>query len=171
MELRRHRPEHYPLYARWYGDREVWHLTSWTPQPMSPETVERFFEDRETSPMTDSFAIHLPDEPTPFGTISLMNINRANGSCELSIILGQPEFRSNGYGTDAMQTILRYGFEELELHRIGLTVFEFNEPAINTYLNLGFNDEGRMRQAVQREGVWYDAIMMSLLYSEWASMW
>jgi RimJ/RimL family protein N-acetyltransferase len=167
VELRRHSRANYPLYARWYGDREIWHLTSWAPEPMAPEAVEKFFTERESSSLTDSFAIHLRGEPVPFGTISLTNINRANGSADISIILGEEEYRNSGYGTDAMRTILRYGFEELKLHRIGLTVFEFNRPAIYTYGKLGFRSEGRMRQAVRREGVWYDAILMSLLYSEW----
>ena len=44
VELRRHDPSNYPLYARWYGDEEIWRLTSWAPEPLQRETVERLFE-------------------------------------------------------------------------------------------------------------------------------
>ncbi|WP_165874246.1 GNAT family N-acetyltransferase [Rubrobacter taiwanensis] len=167
VELRRHSREHYPLYARWYGDREIWHLTSWTPEPMSPVAVERIFEERENSSLSDSFAIHLPGEPEPFGIVSFINLNRANASADLSILIGEPEYRGSGYGTDAIRTLLCYGFEELQLNRVGLTVFDFNHVAIRTYEKLGFRSEGRMRQAVRRNGAWHDAILMSLLRSEW----
>ncbi|MGI8909078.1 MAG: GNAT family N-acetyltransferase, partial [Rubrobacteraceae bacterium] len=60
-----------------------------------------------------------------------------------------------------------YGFERLGLHRIGLSVFEFNAMAISAYERLGFREEGRMRQAIKRDHAFHDAILMSILRSEW----
>jgi RimJ/RimL family protein N-acetyltransferase len=67
VELRRHDPSHYPLYARWYGDEEIWRLTSWAPEPLQREAVERLFEDRKSSPANDSFAIHRMGEEEQIG--------------------------------------------------------------------------------------------------------
>ena len=167
IELRRHARENYRLYGEWYGDPEVWRLTSWAASPLSPSAVERLFEDRELSTTEDSFAIHLKGEEEPIGVISLMNISAANDSAELSVIVGHPEDRHHGYGAEAIAIILRYGFEELGLHRVGLSVFEFNEIAISAYEKLGFREEGRLRQALKRDEVFYDAILMSVLESEW----
>ncbi len=167
IELRRHGPANYGLYARWYGDSEIWHLTSWAPSPLSRSAVEKLFEERELSPTDDSFAIHLKGEERPIGVISLMNISEANDSAELSVIVGHPEDRHQGYGAEAIDAIVRYGFEELGLHRVGLSVFEFNEGAISTYEKLGFREEGRLRQALKRDGTFHDAILMSVLGSEW----
>jgi RimJ/RimL family protein N-acetyltransferase len=83
------------------------------------------------------------------------------------VIVGHPEDRHHGYGAEAIAIILRYGFEELGLHRVGLSVFEFNEIAISAYEKLGFREEGRLRQALKRGEVFYDAILMSVLESEW----
>ena len=167
IELRRHARENYRLYGEWYGDPEIWRLTSWSVSPLSPSAVERLFEDREHSPTDDSFAIHLKGEEEPIGVISLMNISEANGSAELSVIVGHPEDRHQGYGAEAIASILRYGFEDLGLNRVGLSVFEFNEDAISTYEKLGFRKEGRLRKAVKRDDAFYDAILMGISRSEW----
>jgi RimJ/RimL family protein N-acetyltransferase len=162
VELRRHDPADYPLYARWYGDEEIWRLTSWAPQPLRQSEAERLFEDREKSSTDDSFAIYREDGEEPIGVISLTNISEANASAELSIIVGEERDRNEGLGTEAIRVILRYAFEELGLESVGLSVFEFNEPAVQAYEKLGFEREGRMQQAVWRDGTSHDAILMRI---------
>jgi RimJ/RimL family protein N-acetyltransferase len=167
VELRRHDRANYPLYARWYGDEEIWRLTSWAAEPMQQAQAERLFEDREASAVDDSFAIHREGEEKPLGVISLTNISEANGSAELSVIIGDEKDRDKGFGTEAIRVILRYAFEDLGLQRVDLSVFEFNELAIRAYEKLGFQREGRVRQAVRRDGKFHDAILMRILASEW----
>jgi RimJ/RimL family protein N-acetyltransferase len=167
VELRRHDRANYPLYARWYGDEEIWRLTSWAAEPMQQAQAERLFEDREASAVDDSFAIHREGEEEPLGVISLTNISEANGSAELSVIIGDEKDRDKGFGTEAIRVILRYAFEDLGLQRVDLSVFEFNELAIRAYEKLGFQREGRVRQAVRRDGKFHDAILMRILASEW----
>ena len=167
VELRRHDRRNYPLYGEWYGDWEIWNLTSWRSSPIGPVAVERLFEEREMSSLDDSFAIHLRGEKKPLGVISLINISEPNSSADLSIIVGSEEDRQRGYGTEAIRILLDYAFDELGLCRVGLSVFQFNEQAIATYRKLGFNEEGRMRRAIRRGDTAYDAILMSILASEW----
>lgn len=170
VELRRHNRANYPLYARWYGDEEVWRLTSWMAGPMQKAAVERLFEDRESSAMDDSFAVHQEGKEEPVGVISLTNISGANASADLSVILGSAEARDRGIGTEAIRILLRYAFGDSGLNRVGLSVFEFNEPAIHTYENLGFKSEGRLRQAIRRDDSFHDAILMSILAQEWQQL-
>jgi len=167
VELRRHARENYGLYAEWYGDPEIWHLTSWAPSPLNRPAVEKLFEDRELSPADDSFAIHVKDEDEPVGVISLMNISDANESAELSVIVGHPDDRHQGYGTEAIELLLGYAFEELGLNRVGLSAFDFNDEAIAAYDKLGFAVEGRYRQAIKRNSRFHDAILMSIMRGEW----
>jgi RimJ/RimL family protein N-acetyltransferase len=167
VELLRHARANYKLYATWYGDPEIWHLTSWTPSPLSRSAVERLFEDRELSPTDDSFAIHVRGDDEPIGVISLMNISEANESAELSVIVGHRDDRHKGYGTESIHLLLRYAFESLGLYRVGLSAFDFNGEAISAYEKLGFVVEGRFRQAIKRSSNFHDAILMSILRSEW----
>ena len=168
VDLRRHRRENYPLYARWYGDEEVWRLTSWATGPMRQAAVERLFRDRELSSIDDSFAIHREGRPEPVGVIGLMNVSEANASADLSIIVGSAGDRDQGVGTEAMRLLLGYAFEELGLNRVGLSVFDFNEPAISAYEKVGFSHEGRLRKAIRRDDSFHDAILMSVLAEEWS---
>ena len=164
--MRRHVRANYGLYADWYGDPEIWYLTSWAAAPLNRTAVERLFEERELSNLDDSFAIHVKGEETPIGVISLMNISEANSSAELSVIVGNPEDRHQGYGAEAIRLLLDYAFEELGLNRVSLSVFDFNEGAYATYKKLGFRDEGRLRGAVKRDGTFHDAILMGALAPE-----
>jgi RimJ/RimL family protein N-acetyltransferase len=167
VELRRHDRANYHLYARWYGDAEIWHLTSWMSRPMQRAAVERLFEEREKSSTDDSFAIHRKGENKPVGVIGLSNISKANASADLSVIVGEAEARDQGLGTEAIRLILSYAFEDLGLNSVALSVFDFNEAAIHTYENLGFEREGRMREAIRREDRFHDAILMRILASDW----
>ena len=167
IQLRPHDPKNYGLYAEWYGDPEVWHLTSWARAPLGRSAVKRLFEEREMSTTDDSFAIHPNGESEPVGVVSLMNVSEANLSAELSVIVGRPDDRSHGYGAEAVAMIVRYAFEDLGLNRVGLSVFEFNEEAIAAYEKLGFVVEGRIRKAIKRRSGFHDAILMSILRAEW----
>jgi RimJ/RimL family protein N-acetyltransferase len=166
VELRRHDPRNYTLYGSWYADPEVWRLTNWA-APMSRREVVRLFEERSKSRTEDSYAIHPRGQETPIGVISLMNISEANSSADLSIIVGPREERDRGYGTEAISLLLDHAFGELGLHRVGLSVFEFNEPAISAYEKLGFRHEGRLRDALNRDGTFHGAFLMSMLAPEW----
>jgi len=169
VELLRHIRSNYSLYGEWYSDPEIWRLTSWAAAPMSVKAVQKLFEDREMSRTDDSFAVHRKGQREPIGVISLMNISEAHASAELSIILGRPEDRDKGYGAEAIEAVLGYSFEKLGLHRIGLSVFEYNAPAISAYEKLGFREEGSLRQAIKRDHAFHDAILMSILRPEWQS--
>lgn len=167
VELRPHSRSNYPLYSKWYGDNEIWNLTSWAASPLSPAVVEQMFRERETSVTDESFAVHRLGEREPIGVISLTNINKGNASADLSVILGSPEVRQQGYGFEAIGLLLHHAFENMGLYRVGLSVFEFNKLAISAYEKLGFREEGRLRQAIKRYDGRYDAILMSILKPEW----
>jgi len=134
---------------------------------MQRAAVERLFEEREKSSADDSFAIHRREEDRPIGMISLSSIGRGDASADLSVILGEAEARDQGLGTEAIRLILSYAFEDLGLNSVALSVFDFNETAIRTYENLGFEREGRMREAIRRDDGFHDAILMRILASAW----
>jgi RimJ/RimL family protein N-acetyltransferase len=97
----------------------------------------------------------------------LSNISEANASANLSVIVGEAEARDLGLGTEAIRLILSYAFEELGLNSVALSVFDFNEAAIHTYENLGFEQEGRMREAIRRDDGFHDAILMRIFAADW----
>ena len=83
------------------------------------------------------------------------------------ITIGEKDVWGRGYGTEATRLMLDHAFGTLGLHRIALTVFEFNERAIRAYRSCGFVVEGRARESIWRDGRWWDELAMSVLASEW----
>jgi UDP-4-amino-4,6-dideoxy-N-acetyl-beta-L-altrosamine N-acetyltransferase len=74
--------------------------------------------------------------------------------------------RGKGYGTQIMQMVMEYCFNYLNMHRLWLLVLENNVRAQTVYKKVGFKTEGRYRQAVYRNGQYYDYVLMSLLKGE-----
>ena len=63
--------------------------------------------------------------------------------------------------------MLWLAFERIGLHRVGLSVFSFNERAIRSYEKAGFRIEGRLREAIARDGRYWDEIQMGVLRDDW----
>jgi RimJ/RimL family protein N-acetyltransferase len=165
--LRRHGPRNVSAFTRWYSDPEVARLTRYQDGPMRADEVERFFEARVAGSGSLALAIHLRDSDRLIGTCAFSQLDGDNGSALFHITIGERDCWGHGYGTEATRLMLDHAFETLGLHRIGLAVFEFNERAIRSYRKCGFVVEGRARQAIWRDGRFWDEIQMSILEDEW----
>jgi RimJ/RimL family protein N-acetyltransferase len=84
--------------------------------------------------------------------------------------IGERDYWGKGYGTDALRVLLRYAFDELNLHRVSLSVLEGNERAMRSYQKCGFRYEGRQRQVWAYDGRRWDEIYMGLLRDEWHAL-
>lgn len=93
-----------------------------------------------------------------------VDVNNRNVRVGADIV---PEKRGRGIGTRAYGAILKFCFDHWNMHRIWLCVLEDNEIAKKLYKNVGFSEEGRLRQAVFRDGCWKDYIVMSILDEEY----
>jgi RimJ/RimL family protein N-acetyltransferase len=113
------------------------------------------------------FALRTVEDNHLIGFVSLFEFDWSNGDCLVGIGLGDREYWGRGYGSEAMNLILRYAFDELNLYRVSLVVFEYNLRAIRAYEKVGFKVEGRTRQRLLREGRRWDLVYMSLLRDEW----
>ena len=137
---------------------------------MRRDEIDRFFAARALGPASLSMAIHVVESNRLIGTCALSQLDPDNGSALFHITIGEKDTWGRGYGTEATRLMLDHAFTELGLHRVALTVFAFNERAVRSYRSVGFVVEGRAREAIWREGRWWDEISMSLLDSEWATL-
>jgi len=167
--LRRHVPGNIRAFQRWYSDPEVVRLTRYQDGPMRPEEIERFFAARALGADSLAMAIHLRAGDRLIGTCALSQLDSDNGSALFHITIGEKDAWGRGYGTEATRLMLDHAFAGLGLHRIGLSVFSFNERAIRSYRSCGFVVEGRAREAIWRDGRWWDEIAMSVLDSDWTA--
>jgi RimJ/RimL family protein N-acetyltransferase len=159
--------------VRWRQDSEFFRLLdSEAPVLWSEKKIKDWIEkdlDKQV-PGNIFFNIHRNEDDALIGFIGFFNLQWNHGDTLVAIALGEREYWGKGYGTDAMRVILRYGFEELNLHRVGLIVFEYNPRARRSYEKAGFEYEGRIRGAMLREGRRWDWHMMGLLKEKWLRM-
>jgi len=168
--LRRHVPDNIRAFQRWYSDPDVVRLTRYQDGPMRREEIERFFAARALGLESLAMAIHVRDTDRLVGTCALSQLDSDNGSALYHITIGEKDAWGLGYGTEATRLMMGHAFDGLGLHRIALSVFAFNERAIRSYQSVGFVIEGRAREAIWREGRWWDEISMSLLDSDWIAI-
>ena len=135
-------------YVLWLNDREVTrHLRMRYQVPRLAE--EAWIRDGSSKQMGygvgGNFAIETKDG-AHIGSVGFHYVNPENRKATLGIVIGDKEYWSRGYGTDAMLTLLRFGFEEMNLRRIDLSVDADNARAIACYRKCGFVEEGRLRE-------------------------
>ncbi len=135
--------------------------------PQTAEDEMEWFEHMRKDKARYVFAVRLRTDGAAIGTCSLFDINWRIRKCVFGIAIGYPKHHGKGYGTEALRLILRYAFLELGLNRVQLHVYEFNTRAIRSYEKAGFRQEGVLRQAVYREGRYWDEIVMAILRTEW----
>ena len=126
---------------------------------------EKNYLEKNSSPEA-SFVIVTIEENKMIGTVSLESINHINRCATLGIFIGNKDFRSKGYGTEAIQLILEYGFKYLNLKNIKLDLMEFNEGALKCYKKCNFKEYGRRRKCKFINGKFYDSISMDILAEE-----
>ena len=134
----------------------------------APKSIETLREhELSNGSGTIEFRLRTIQDDKFIGFVALHSIEWNNQACLLAIGIGNPDYLGKGYGTEALNLILRYAFYELNLNRVGLDVISYNLPAIKAYEKAGFLVEGRMRSAVLRDGKQYDRIIMGILREEW----
>ena len=156
-------------FAQWNRDSEYMRLLDTDPPRLHSSKAIKEWLEKEFEKDSDMywFAIRTLEDDRLLGDVTLSVINWGSREAFAGIAIGAREFWGKGYGTDAMQLLLRYGFIELNLWRISLNVFEFNQRALRSYEKAGFRLEGRQRQAIQREGRRWDILYMGILREEW----
>jgi len=153
-----------PNYVRWFNDEQVLRYFGLY-RPMTLLHEERWYEAMVDNAAMCTFAVEY--EGRHVGGAGLDHIDGKNACAEAGLVIGEPDLWDQGLGGDVLRTLLRYGFEQLNLNRIYLRVFADNERAVHLYEKIGFQHEGRWREAEFRHGRYHDMLWMSVLHHEW----
>jgi RimJ/RimL family protein N-acetyltransferase len=168
VNLRSSEPSDAERAFGWFNDGEVLQYLN-VRYPISRTGEQALIEARAsslTSFVDPHFAIETKDG-THIGFIDFHQPSAENRCATLGITIGDKAYWSKGYGADAVRTLLRFGFEEMNLHRIDLTVDARNARAQACYRNCGFVEEARLRQHRYANGAYHDTLWMSVLRHEW----
>jgi UDP-4-amino-4,6-dideoxy-N-acetyl-beta-L-altrosamine N-acetyltransferase len=135
-----------------------------SPLPLSQMEQEHWYEGYVSGGRQTVFIVEN-DKDLPIGYTLIKDLDHKNQCAEIGLYLS-PEFQEQGYGKDAFRTLMKFCFYQLNLHRLMLEVFAFNERAVQLYEKLGFKQEGILRDAYFCDNQFHDIIMMSILKDE-----
>ncbi|MFG6149263.1 GNAT family N-acetyltransferase [Halobacillus sp. B23F22_1] len=150
----------------WRNNEEVMRYTNPSLDKYTYSETREFVEKITQSPTSKSYMIELIQSRKPLGITSLINIDYKNRNAECIIDIGEHEYWGNGYGTEALQLLIQYSFVELNLHKVYLRVFSFNERAISLYEKMGFRIEGEQIDQLFRDGEWHNVVLMAIFQKE-----
>lgn len=149
-----------PLYLRYYhwSDRSPGHVRAF---------VNMFLEFQREKPRTKfQLAVVLKENQQLIGNCGIrindIDLREANIGYELN-----SQFWGKGYATEAARAILRFGFEELQMHRIYATTLSANIGSAKVMAKLGMRLEAHELEKEFIKGRWYDSLTYAILDREW----
>ncbi|PKK39909.1 hypothetical protein ABB02_00698 [Clostridiaceae bacterium JG1575] len=168
IQLRALDPLDLPRILSYVNDYETYSpFTESPPLPKSAAFQARWLEGA-LRPNLLTFAIALNETGTLLGTCQLRDIQPQRANAFLSIIFLK-EAQGKGYGKEALTLLLDLAFQELNLHKVSLQVYETNTAAQALYEKMGFQKDGTFKKHVYRKGRYEAQHLFSLLDREYAS--
>ncbi len=155
-------------YHRWISDFGTGRTLGFPPRPMTIEQETAWYDGRAVEGEA-SFTIYERPALRPIGNTGLHGVDHRNRSAVFGIMIGEPDCRGKGYGTEATRLMLDYAFTALGLHNVLLTCYEFNFAGRRAYAKAGFKEIGRRRQCRWLNGRLWDEIFMDCLATEFDS--
>lgn len=162
--LRAIEPDDLDSCWRWVNDEEVTKnmlLRTW---PISRLAEREWLERaaRGANQRERELAICLRESGRHIGNIGLHDISWRNGTADLGILIGERDCWNQGYGREAVGTLLRHAFRELGLRKVTLSVFASNHCAVRCYQRCGFELEGTLRGQHLIDGRYVDELRMAV---------
>ena len=155
----------------WVYDPEISRNFRFTAHIKDDNDLKRFIKSQIKRSNKDNFInLALFDRSdkneTYIGSVGLKKIDLENKNAELTIVIGNKDYRGRGYGQEALYVICRYGFKNFKLRKIYLHVISHNISAIKAYEKFGFHHEGIKRDHIFQNNKFYDEIIMGIIVNE-----
>ena len=150
---------------RWMNDPEVWRYMDYERHFTLSDVREDIAASRRDG---QPFTILVGDRP--IGRIGLNRFARRDRRCSLYMYIGEPDCWGQGYGADAVYTLLSYAFDRFDVWIVELWTLADNDRAIRVYEKCGFVQEGRLRARSWKEGRWVDHVLMSVTREDFAKV-
>ena len=168
-------PNDFKSLVNWISDEDL--LVNWAGSqfrfPLTEEKLESYLKDANDFEQSSTLIYKAVDAETNevVGHASLTAINRSNRSARITrVLVGNSSERGKGIGEQIIKALMRIGFETMNLHRMSLGVYTFNEAGIRCYKKCGFNTDGVLRDIKKHGDTYWSMVEMSILEDEWREM-
>lgn len=159
--LRAIEPSDNELLVSIINDPEIEYMLGGWSFPVSLKNQEEWTNALKYNQNTLRCIIQLEKENIAIGVIMLTDIDYKNGNAEIHIKLVNNEIRGKGYGSDAVNTLVKYAFDELRLKLIFSRVNEYNELSKRMFIKCGFEIEGILKKRLFKCGKYFDVVSLS----------
>ena len=147
---------------RWMNDPNIVRTLK-TRYPIAFSNEAEWLDRAMHSSVTERhFAIERKDDRTHIGNASIHDIEWVSRTAAFGLFIGEPSAWNRGFGSDAIRTLARFAFEEMNLRKLRINVFDYNDRAKHVLETHGFVQEGRLRQEFYREGTYHDIVILSI---------
>jgi RimJ/RimL family protein N-acetyltransferase len=136
------------------------------PLPQSLERLQAEFDSQVGGGGRNGSSFVIEADGQCIGQCALFSFDHAAQTAELGIAIGDQAYWGKGFGREAIQLLIAYGFRHHNLHKVHLRVHARNARAIGAYAACGFVEEGRLRQHVWSDGSYDDLVCMGVLAAE-----
>ena len=160
-------------FLKWFNDPQiVQYLDMYL--PMTEMSEEKFIEELGTTRAKSDIILVVEaiegESTKPIGNCGLHSISPKDHNATFGIVIGEKDYWSKGYGVEAARLLINYGFQQLNLHRISSSAIVYNDRSIKLHKKLGFREEGRLRQAMFKNGQYHDRVEFGILREEWKGL-
>ncbi|GAA4870172.1 GNAT family protein [Kitasatospora terrestris] len=172
VRLRALRADDAEHHLRWRNDPEVVRWAAAGDPCFGPVTAEGLaiaFESMlRLVPLKEAvLTIEDRTDGRPIGMADYRDLDPYGGAATLGVTIGERAYWGRGHGSQALALLVDHLFGAYPLRRLELDTWSGNERALRAFTRLGFQEEGRRRQAVQLAGHYYDRVLLGLLREEW----
>jgi Acetyltransferases, including N-acetylases of ribosomal proteins len=156
------------VLEKWFNNIEFLRNYDMVPSvPQEKRGIDELMKYYRESNERYIMAVRLKKDGQLIGISGFDDIIWANGTAFMFIGIGESECQGRGFGREALQLLIDYGFNELNFHKIQLNVIEYNDKAVKLYEKAGFVREGIYREYIYRDGRRYHMYLYGMLKSEW----
>jgi RimJ/RimL family protein N-acetyltransferase len=144
------------------NDAETEYMIGGWSFPVSSREQQRWFENLPASD-NNTLRVMIDTDEGTVGTAILSNIDYKNGTAEIHVKLLKGNYRNKGYGSDTVNALINYAFEELRMNCVFAQVSNHNVPSRKMFEKCGFIKEGVMRQRIFKHGEYLDVVIYSVI--------
>ncbi len=144
LVLRAQEPEDLEILYQWENDTSIWRISS-RMMPLSKYQMKRYLENAHKDIYEIKqvrLMIEVVEGSRPVGTIDLFDFDPYHRRGGVGILISAPEDRRKGYAAEALDLMIRYAFETIDLHLLHCSIYSDNAASLELFKQAGFKITG-----------------------------
>lgn len=169
IKLRALEPSDVEILYNWENDQRIWRVSN-TIVPFSKHILNKYIENTHLD-IYQTRQLRLiielnepgPDKQVPIGTVDLFDFDPYHNRAGIGILIADEEFRGKGYASMALDTLLNYAFNTLQLHQVYCNVLKENQSSLNLFKNHGFEIVGNKKEWIKTPKMYLDEYLLQCI--------